>query len=318
LWKKEYPSSFRDEIRSEDDGPRSTPAIDGNLVYTFGAEGMLSCWKLTTGEKVWSLDCQAKFMPPKGFFGIACSPLVLGEAVLLNIGGANGAGIVAFDKNNGKVLWQASRDEASYSSPVAAAIGEKQYAFFLTRKHLTALEPGNGKIIFEYPWTPRIQASVSAATPIVVGDLIFISASYGAGAALLRFHESGPDKIWSNDETLSNHYATSIYHEGFLYGFDGRQEQGCHLRCVEMKTGKVQWSKEGLGAGSLLLVKDQLLILTERGQLIRAPATPFGFKAAAQAQILPFTVRAYPAVAGDLLYARSRDKLVCLNLQGVP
>jgi outer membrane protein assembly factor BamB len=315
IWSANYPSGFRDEIRAEDDGPRSTPLIVGNQVFTFGAEGMLNCWNFATGEKIWSIDAKSKFGAPNGFFGIACSPLCEGNAVLLNIGGQHGAGIVAFDRATGNVLWKASGDEASYSSPMAATIHAKRYAFFLTRKHLCALEPVSGKMVFEFPWTPQIQASVSAATPLVIDDLIFISASYGAGAALLRFRESGPEKIWSGDSILSNHYATAVHHNGFLYGFDGRQEQGCNLRCVELKTGKVRWSQNSFGAGTILLAGEQLLILTEKGQLIRARATPAEFKPDAQPQILPFMVRAYPALADGLFYARSRDKLVCLDLR---
>ena len=314
LWQTDYPTGFRDEIRGEDDGPRSTPAISGNHVFTFGAEGMLNCWDFSSGAKVWSVDTRAKFGAGKGFFGMACSPLVEGNAVLLNIGGRDGAGIVAFDSATGKVLWKATDDEASYSSPVAATLEGKRYAFFFTRKHLTALDPANGKIAFEFPWTPQIHASVSAATPLLIGDLIFISASYGAGAALLRFHPNGPERVWSGDDILSNHYATSVHHEGFLYGFDGRQEQGCNLRCVELKTGKARWSQDAFGAGAILLAGDQLLVLTEKGKLVRAPASPAGFKPNAQAQVLPFVVRAYPALANGFLYARSKDQLVCLDL----
>ena len=241
--------------------------------------------------------------------------MIEGNAVLLNVGGRAGAGIVAFDKATGKVLWKTSDDEASYSSPVAASIHGRRYAFFFTRRHLSAVDPANGKVAFEFPWSPQISASVSAATPLLIDDLIFISASYGAGAALLRFRESGPEKIWSGDDILSNHYATSVHHQGFLYGFDGRQEQGCNLRCVELKSGKVRWSRDGFGAGSILLAGEQLLILTEKGQLIRGRASPAEFKPNAQAQILPFVVRAYPALAQGFFYARSKDRLVCLDLR---
>src|SRR6185436_7763229 len=131
--------------------------------------------------------------------------------------------------------------------------------FFLTRNFFTALQPENGKVFFQLPWQPAIHASVSAATPLVIDDLIFISASYGAGAAVLKFAESGPQKIWSGDDILSNHYATSIQHKGFLYGFDGRQEEGCNLRCVELKTGKIRWTEDRFGAGTVTLVNDDLL-----------------------------------------------------------
>src|SRR5258708_15255366 len=127
-----------------------------------------------------------------------------------------------------------------------------------------------------------MSASVSAATPLVIGDLIFLSASYGTGAILLRFNQAKPEKIWSGDDILSNHYATSVHHDGFLYGFDGRQEQRCHLRCVELKTGKVRRSQEHFGAGTLMVVGEKLLILTERGELIAAPASPEKFSPTAR------------------------------------
>jgi hypothetical protein len=106
-----------------------------------------------------------------------------------------------------------------------------------------------------------------------------------------------------------------VHHDGFLYGFDGRQEQGCNLRCVELKTGKVRWSQDRFGAGTITQARDHLLVLTEKGELICALATPREFKPVARAQILPFGVRAYPAIADGLFYARSGEKLVCLDLR---
>jgi outer membrane protein assembly factor BamB len=109
-----------------------------------------------------------------------------------------------------------------------------------------------------------------------------------------------------------------VHHQGFLYGFDGRQEQGCELRCVDLKTGKVRWSERGLKAGTVTVVNDQLLVLTERGELIRARATPDRFQPTDRAQILPFVVRAYPALSDGLFYARSKNKLVCVDLRERP
>ena len=318
LWKADYPTRYRDDF-GFDEGPRATPSIDGPRVFTFGAEGMLTCWELASGKKIWSADTKARFNSAKGFFGVASSPLVEGSAVILNIGGRNGAGIVAFDRMTGSVLWKATDDEASYSSPVSATIGGKRRVLVITRAALVALDPTDGKLLFRHPWRPPMHASVSAAAPLVVDDLVFISASYGTGATLLRFKESGPEKIWSGDEALSSHYATSVHHQGFLYGFDGRADPGMQaessFRCVELKTGKVRWSESSLKAGIVTLANDQLLILTEKSELVRAPATPSGFKPTNRAQILPFVVRAHPALANGLFYARSTDKLVCLDLR---
>jgi len=313
IWHFDYPTDYEDDY-SRGNGPRATPSIADGRVFAFGPAGMFTCVNFTNGAKLWSIDTQKDLGASKGFFGMVCSPLVEGRAVLMNIGG-KGAGIVAFDAASGKVLWKAGNDEASYSSPIAASFNGKRYALFVTRKFFTVLDPGTGKAYFEYPWQPAIQASVSAATPLVIGDLVFISASYGAGAAVLKFKESGPEKVWSGDDILSNHYATSVHHDGFLYGFDGRQEQGCTLRCVELKTGKIRWSQDRFGAGTVMLTRDHLLVLTEKGELLCAPATPTEFKPLARAQILPFGVRAYPAIVDGLFYARSSEKLVCLDLR---
>lgn len=313
-WMFDYPTAYRDDF-GFDGGPRATPAIDGTRVYTFGAEGMLLSLELDSGGKLWSVDTKKQFQAPKGFFGIACSPLVEGKLVLLNIGGADGSGIVAFDKMTGDVVWRVTEDEASYSSPIAATINGKRQSLVLTREELVSVDPANGRVLFQFPWRPAMNASVSAAVPLVVDDQIFLSASYGAGAVLLRVGNDKPDKIWSADGVLSNHYATSVHHNGFLYGFDGRQEQSCNLRCVELKTGRIRWSRDRFGAGTILLAGDQLLILSEKGELIRAPATPTEFKPSARVQILPVQVRAHPAVANGLFYARSTAKLVCVDLR---
>ena len=246
-WTQAYPTRYRDSF-GFDDGPRATPSIADGKVYTFGAAGVLNCLDLADGKTLWSVDTKKKFQAPNGYFGMACSPLVEGPAVLLNIGGRDGAGIVAFGRERGEVLWKATDEEASYSSPVAATLGGKRYAFFFNRAGLVALEPASGKVQFEFPWRPTIQASVKAAAPLVIDDLIFISTCYDRGAALIRFKEKEPETIWSGDESLSNHYATSVHHKGFLYGFDGRADPGYQpapsLRCADLKTGKVRWRDE--------------------------------------------------------------------------
>jgi len=317
LWKGDYPTSYVDQMGHEP-GPRATPAISDGRAYTFGAEGMMACWSLADGKKLWSVATKSEFGARLGFFGLACSPLVEGNAVIVNVGGRNGAGIVAFDKATGKVVWKTSTDEASYASPVTATIGGKRVTFVLTREALECVSP-EGKSIFRYPWRPAMHASVSGATPLLIGDQIFLSACYDKGATLLRFKEAGPQEIWSSEEALSSHYATAVHRDGFLYGFDGRAdpgfEPGPSLRCVELATGKVRWSESGLKPGTVTLAGDELLVLTGQGELLKAAATPNGFKPSARAQILGLEVRVHPALSDGMFYARSKDKLVCVDLR---
>jgi outer membrane protein assembly factor BamB len=320
IWNFAYPTSYQDEF-GFDDGPRATPSIAAGRVYTFGAEGMLHCLDLGNGRKLWSVDVKKDFQAANGFFGMACSPLVEGDAVLLNIGGAKGAGIVAIDKTNGKLLWKATDDEASYSSPIAATIAGQRYALFFTRNGFVATDPVSGDIRFQYPWHSRNRTSVNAATPLVLGDNIFLSACYGTGAVLLRLHGHDVEKIWSGDDLLSNHYSTSVEHNGLLYGIHGRADPGFSphpkLRCVDLKTRTVHWETDSIGAATLTLAAGQLLILTEKGELVDAAATPESFQPKGRAQILSSQVRAFPAVADGFFYARSKDQLVCLDLRKV-
>jgi outer membrane protein assembly factor BamB len=312
-WQYAYPTSYRDDF-GFDEGPRAVPVAANGAVYTFGAEGQLHAVDLASGMKIWSEDTMRRFGVPKGFFGAAGSPLVEGGRVIANVGGKN-AGIVAFDAKTGKVLWTVTDDGASYSSGIGATIAGRRYVVFLTRNGLVGLDPASGQVRFERPWRARQAASVNAATPVIVGDSIFISAEYGPGAGVLRFDGSKLTDVWSSDEALSNHYATSVYAGGYLYGFHGRQEFGQSFRAVEFQTGKVRWSQDRFGAGSVTLAGNRLLIVRENGEMVLAAASADGFTPVARAQILPATVRAYPAIDDGMLYVRNDDTLACFDLR---
>jgi outer membrane protein assembly factor BamB len=312
-WRHTYPTSYRDDF-GFDEGPRAAPVVTDGTVYTFGAEGKLHALELVTGRPLWSVDTMQQFEVSKGFFGAAGSPIVEDGRVIANIGGRKG-GIVAFDAKSGRVLWTATSDAASYSSGIAATILGRRYAIFLTREGLVGLDPANGQVRFQRPWRARQAASVNAATPIVVGESIFISAEYGPGAGVFSFDGSKLAERWQSNDVLSNHYATSVYHQGRLYGFHGRQEFGPVFRAVDFQLGKVLWSTQRFGAGSVMLAGNRLLILHENGELMLVAASPKAFQPIASARILAPTVRAYPALADEVLYARNDDTLVALDLR---
>jgi outer membrane protein assembly factor BamB len=155
---------------------------------------------------------------------------------------------------------------------------------------------------------------VNAATPLVLGNRVFLSASYGTGAALLEIGAGQPKVIWSGDDSLSNHYAASVYRAGVLYGFHGRQETGQELRAVEAATGKVRWSESGLRAGTVTLAGDHLFVITEGGELVVAPASPQGFAPVKRVLLLPGVVRSYPALAGGRMYVRNEGTLAAFRI----
>jgi outer membrane protein assembly factor BamB len=313
VWRYAYPTTYRDDF-GFDEGPRAVPVVADGVVYTFGAQGQLHAVDLAKGTRVWSEDTMKRFNVPKAYFGAGGSPLVEDGRVIANIGGDK-AGVVAFDAKTGKVVWAATDDDASYSSGTGATIAGRRSAIFLTRDNLIGLDPATGAIQFQRRWRARIAASVNAATPLVVGDSIFVSAQYGPGAGVLRVNGSTLTDVWASDEVLSNHYATSVYYDGYLYGYHGRQEFGPSLRAVEFKTGAVKWSQDQFRAGSITLAGDRLLIMREGGEMILAPATPQAFKPLARAQVLPGVVRPLPAIADGFVYVRNENTLVCLDLR---
>ena len=314
VWESDASTAYRDDF-GFDEGPRATPAIGQGCIVAMGAEGLTRCVELNTGKLVWSLDTQSVFGARKGFFGMASSPLIHGEAVFLTVGGQNGAGMVAASLKTGKILWKTLKDESGYASPTLMPKGDRSLLVNFTRSGLCAIDIETGNVLDQFRWRSRSHASVNAATPLVRGHEVFISASYETGAALVDFSKEKFACVWQADQTLSNHYATSVESDGLLYGFDGRQEQGPSLTCIEWRSGKPKWRKDGLGAGTLILASKTLLLLTERGELVLANATGTGFKKLGRSQILGNATRAHPALVDGRFLARDKHQMVCYDLR---
>ena len=315
VWKFSYETRYRDDF-GFDNGPRATPVVADGKVYAFGAQGVLHCLNLATGQKLWAVDTHREFGVQKGFFGAASTPLVLDGRVLANVGGSDGAGIVALDADTGKTLWKSTDHEASYSSPVASRLDGRMLAIFFTREGLAAVEPGTGEVAYEQRWRSRSRASVNAAAPIVMGDIVFLSASYGTGSIAMRLCNRQVEKLWSGEDVIDNHYSSCVRYGGTLFGFHGRQEYGQSFRAADLPTGKVLWSHDRIRAGSVTRVGDRLLLLLESGELLMVNASRDGFEIVSRAQILARETRAFPAVARGRIIARDQDSLVCVRLWG--
>jgi hypothetical protein len=312
-WNLPFPTQYQDAL-GKGDGPRSTPVIHGDKVITLGAEGMLNCMTLATGKLLWSHSLTKEYKRPLGYFGIGTSPIVEQNLVLVNVGGAK-AGIVAFDLDNGKEVWRATNDPGSYSSPVVCTVDGARLAVFFTRTGAVVLDPKTGDVKYQQRWRARYDASVNAATPLIIDNLAFFSTSYETGSLLLKLRKNGADEVWTDENIMSNHYNTSIYHDGYLYGFDGRQEAKPSFRCVNFKTKKVAWEQDRFGNGTMILADGKLIVLTERGDLHLVQATPMAFRELAKVQLFASgPCRAQIALANGKLYARDQKKLVCVEM----
>jgi outer membrane protein assembly factor BamB len=323
LWKKDFPTTFQPSY-VEDNGPRSVPVIHQKHIYVYGAMGGLRCLELATGNVVWERDTYEDYNskrpfrgePPEGYFGIGSTPLVVDDKLIVNVGGdQKDAGVVAFALKDGKTLWKSTRERAGYSSPVLATVDNVRHVICVTRLSVVSLDPANGNVRFQFPFNGP-GPKVSAANPVLLGDHFFVTASYSAGAVFAQILPKEAKIVWQSDELLSSQYTTPVAAHGKLIGVHGRQDIGdAVLRCIDPKTQKVLWEKEGLGYATLVAADGKLLILSTEGELILAALETSGYKELARTRISENTIRALPALANGLFYVRDTDTLKCLDLR---
>lgn len=314
VWQQSFPATYTGAI-SPDNGPRCVPLIHDDRVYLFGAAGDLHCLDFKNGKVLWSRAAAREFGAQEGYFGIGSTPIVEGDKLLVNVGGKRGSGVVAFAVADGKTVWQATDEQASYSSPVAVTHEDVRHVIFVTRLSALSIDPTNGKVRWRFPFGAR-GPTVNAATPLVLDGHVFLSASYGVGAVFAKFDKSATQVIWENVDTMSSQYATCVRQGKYLYGIDGREDgEPGRLRCIDPLTGRVQWTRENFGMASLILADGKLLIMKTDGTLVLAAADPAAYRELGRAGLLPSTTRALPALADGLLYVRDTKTLKCIDLR---
>jgi hypothetical protein len=291
------------------------PLVHEDRVYLYGAAGDLHC-VATDGKKLWSRALFRELDAQEGYFGAGSSPLVAGDKLLVNVGARSGAGIVAISLDSGKNVWQSTNEQASYSSPMLAEIAGRKQAVFVTRYTALGLDPESGKVFWNLPFGMR-GPTVNAANPVVLGDRVFLTASYGVGAVLAQITGDPQPKVeWQSERILSSQYTTPIPVGKHLYGVDGRDDVGvAGLRCIDPAAGKVTWRKEGFGKASLLAADGKLLAMKTSGELALVDATPEGYLELAAAQVLDERTYALPALSGGFFYVRDARTLKCLDLR---
>ena len=313
-WKFSYATNYDDPL-GKGNGPRATPTIRGDAVVTIGADGSLHCLDRATGKKRWARLVTKEYKVPQSYFGVGSSPLVLADRVLVNVG-AKKAGIVAFALADGKELWTATDDGPSYSSPIEVAIDGAPRVLFFTRNGPVYLDPSDGKVLYSSRWRARYDASVNAATPLMIGEKAFLSTSYETGALMLELSKNSAKALWDSEEVMTNHFNTCVVWKGLLFGCDGRQEAGPSFRCADPATKKVLWDVPRFGCGTMALAGDTIVVLKESGELLLVQADGKQYRELAKANVFDAgPCRAQIAIAQGKLFARDNAKLACFALK---
>ncbi len=357
-WRFAYPTAYQDRY-GYSDGPRGSPVVSKALdsVFAYGAEGKLHCVELSTGRLRWRRDLSKEFKLKQNFFGVGSSPLLEGDKLIVNVGvEPGGPCIVALDARTGKLAWGAGEQWGpSYATPVPATLhGERRVLVFAGGESdpptggLLAIDPANGRVAFTFPWRGTRRESVNASSPLVLGDEIFISESYGSGGAMLKANPDGTiAKGWSSD-AFGTHFMTAVEKDGHLYGVDGHGPHDAFLVCVERATGREVWrtqpewketvvgragAERSITMGTYrcwLTPVDggaRFLCLGEFGHLLWVELSPSGYKELSRARLFSAgETWTPPTISRGLLYvcqnapggregAASTPRLLCYDLR---
>lgn len=292
-------------------GTRATPTVDGDRVYALDTNGEFVCLSADKGEKIYQQNILTMANAPNIKWGMAQSPFIVDDIVYFNPGG-KGAAFMALEKKSGDVVWKSGDAIAGYSTPVRATIGGIDQLVFAAGKEIVGVQRSDGKILWSYPW--ETSYNVNAASPIVVGDMVFVSSGYKHGAILIKVDPAkrSADKVWEN-KTIQAHFGTPVLIDGYLYGY---KEQD--LTCVDFKTGQDKWvDEEAPGKGQITIADGLAYILGEEGEMILAELSPSGCKKISSMRISPSADRWAPlTIANGRLYMRDDKQIYCLDIKG--
>ncbi|MDQ3804745.1 MAG: PQQ-like beta-propeller repeat protein, partial [Acidobacteriota bacterium] len=308
LWTHGWDATFRD---STGDGPRATPTWDAGRVYALGATGELRCLDAKTGRALWSKNILADNGASNIPWGMAASPLVVDDKVVVLAGGPNGKSVVAYNKMTGARAWGALGDQASYTSPMLVTLGGRRQVLAVTAARAAGLAPEDGSVLWDFPWSNS--AGINISQPVVVDqNRFFLSAGYGKGAALVEVGGAGKGQsaraVWQNS-SMKNKFNSSVLHEGHVYGLD----EGI-LTCVEAATGERKWKGGRYGYGQVVLAAGHLIVTTDGGEIVLVRATPQAHTEVARFQALDGQTWNNPAIADGRLLVRNAKEMACYKL----
>ncbi len=309
LWATADPVHYINPISGE--GPRATPTIDGNRVYTIGGTGILNCLDLETGERIWSRNFLEHNDAKSPEWGISCSPLVVDGMVVVGAGGTDGKSLVAYDQATGDIVWQAGNDRAGYSSPFVATLAGVRQIVIFNHASVAGHDPVDGRLLWTHEW-PRQQPNVAQPVPLD-GDRLILSAGYGVGAKLFKIGTGadgslGASVVWESIR-LKAKFANFVVHDGFIYGLD----DGI-LVCLDAATGERQWKRGRYGHGQMILVEDLLLVQTEHGEMVLVEPSPEELRELGRLRLFDGKLWNSPALVGQYLLVRNDREAALFEL----
>ncbi|MGH7136020.1 MAG: PQQ-binding-like beta-propeller repeat protein [Pirellulales bacterium] len=338
IWTHSYDCPYRDISYTA--GPRAAVTIDEGRAYSLGAMGNFFCFEAASGKVLWQRDLAREYTVRMPIWGLACSPLIEGDLVILEIGGEN-ACLVALDKATGENRWRALEDDASYAAPIIIEQAGRRVLVCWTGQHIAGLDPPTGKVLWTYPFPPS-KMVLAISTPVVENDHLFVTAFYD-GSLMLRLDQKKPavEKIWRrvgkderHTDSLQSIMATPYMKDNFIYGVDSYGE----LRCLEGDTGDRVWeSLEPIPSDiqanprlrrwfNIHMVENQgkTWMFTERGELIISRLSPQGYEEISRAKLIePTRVQlnerggvcwSHPAFANRHVFARNDNELIATDL----
>ena len=317
LWTASVAANYENSMGN---GPRATPTIAGQQVFAYTGEGILVCLDVATGKQQWSKSVVREMAGRPAEYGMACSPLVVDDMVIVTAGG-QGKAVVALDRKSGDVRWTAVDGLPGYSSPVLLELCGESHVVAFTAIGVTGLRPSDGKKLWSYPFpTPY---DCNTATPIEVGGNIFISAGENHGCVMLGVTKQAAgyaiDEVWASvapKSVMRNEWQTSILLDGYLYGFDNVGSAGpvTHLTCIQAATGKVAWTKTRFGKGNLVAADGKIWITTMKGELVLVAATPKGYSEIGRQKLFSKT-RQNVSIADGFAVVRDDSHVICIKVK---
>lgn len=309
LWSHADPVHYQSVLAGE--GPRCTPTIVSNRIFTLGANGILNCLELASGRLCWTRNIVADAGSKVPEWGFSGSPLVFDGKVVVSAGGSPDRSLLAYDAETGRLAWSGGNQPISYGSPTLAELsGVRQILAFNSRK-ISAHDAVSGQVLWEYPWgigQPQV------AAPVVVGtNRVLFSSGYGVGSELLEIRPGAgsrlvAERLWKSNKMKAK-FANLVQRDGFLYGLDDGV-----LACLDLKDGSLRWRQGRYGHGQGLLVRDLYLLMAENGELVLLQPTPNSPNELHRFRVFNGKTWNPFALAGHLLLARTDREAVCLRL----